>query len=74
MAEPEIRRGARVIFVGSCETFLDGRRIEDYLVEFGLRDVVELATRTDLERYGQFACRHLTRSLAASLDESARGG
>lgn len=39
---PDMRRQTRVLFVGSCEPFLDGRRTEDYLVELGLNEVVEL--------------------------------
>ena len=31
-----------VVFVGSCETFLDGRTVQDYIEELGLGDVLEL--------------------------------
>lgn len=39
---PDIREHLRVLFVGSCETFNDGRRIEDYISEFNLSGVVLL--------------------------------
>lgn len=39
---PEMRHKTRVILVGSCEPFLDGRRIEGYLEEYNLKDVVQL--------------------------------
>jgi len=39
---PEMRDKTRVMFVGSCEEFLDGRHIEDYLEEYNLKDVVQL--------------------------------
>lgn len=40
--KPEMRRKFEVIFVGPCETFLDGKRIENYLEELDLKDVVKL--------------------------------
>lgn len=40
--EPAMRKDTKVVFVGSCEEFLDGKYIEDYLREFGIEDVVEL--------------------------------
>lgn len=40
--EPGMRKKIEVIFVGSCEEFLDGKRIEEYLKEYNLTDVVKL--------------------------------
>lgn len=45
-----MRAGVKVVFVGSCETFLDGKRVEDYIREFGLEKVVELAGRVPRRR------------------------
>jgi glycosyltransferase involved in cell wall biosynthesis len=39
---PEIRQEMRVIFVGRCEPFDDGKRIEDYVRDYDLEDIVEL--------------------------------
>ena len=47
---PAMHHQARVIFVGSCETYLDGKRVEDYIREFGLGNVVELAGRVPRRR------------------------
>lgn len=33
---------AKAVFVGSCERFLDGKRIEDYIEENDVADLVEL--------------------------------
>jgi len=40
--EPEMQQDTRVIFVGSCERYLDGKMIEDYIREYDLAGVVEL--------------------------------
>jgi glycosyltransferase involved in cell wall biosynthesis len=42
LARPAMREDTRVVFVGSCETFLDGRSVEDYCRDLGLSDIVEL--------------------------------
>lgn len=44
-AKPGMRERTKVLFVGSCETYLDGKCIEDYVVEYGLAGVVELVGR-----------------------------
>lgn len=40
-ARPDMRPRTRVLFVGSCETYNDGRQIEDYILEYNLKGVVE---------------------------------
>jgi glycosyltransferase involved in cell wall biosynthesis len=40
--EPDMKDKVRAIFVGSCEEFLDGRTIRDYLEEYNLHDAVKL--------------------------------
>jgi glycosyltransferase involved in cell wall biosynthesis len=42
LEKPSMRKTLRVTFVGSCEKFMDGKYIEDYLAEYGLQDVVRL--------------------------------
>jgi len=37
---PDIASKLRVLFVGTCQEFLDGKRIEDYLDEYRLRNIV----------------------------------
>jgi len=50
---PTMRADTRIVFVGSCEVFLDGRTVEDYSRELGLSDIVEtpghLSRRESLE-------------------------
>lgn len=46
----EMRSRMKVLLVGSCETFLDGKRVEDYIREFELGDVVELVGRVSRRR------------------------
>lgn len=41
-AKPQMRDRTKVLFVGSCETYLDGKRIEDYVREYGLEGVVQV--------------------------------
>jgi len=38
--EPKMRENTRAVFVGSCEEFLDGKRIENYIEEYALQDLV----------------------------------
>lgn len=40
--KPEMRNNIEVIFVGSCEDFLNGRNIQDYLKRYNLEEYVKL--------------------------------
>jgi glycosyltransferase involved in cell wall biosynthesis len=51
---PEMRHRARVVFVGSCETFADGKCVQDYVNEFELGNVVELAGRVSRRQSLEF--------------------
>jgi glycosyltransferase involved in cell wall biosynthesis len=39
---PKMRENTRAVFVGSCEEFLDGKRIENYIEEYSLQGLVVL--------------------------------
>lgn len=52
--KPEMRAAIRVQFVGSCEIFDDGKRIEDYIVEYGLEGAVEIVGRVSRKRSLQY--------------------
>ena len=47
---PAMRDKTTIRFVGSCETYLDGKRIEDYVRELGLDGTVELVGRVSRTR------------------------
>jgi len=40
--KPEMKEKLQIIFVGSCEKYLDGKYIEDYIEENKLNDLVKL--------------------------------
>jgi len=45
-----LKDNLKVIFVGVCEDFFDGKKIEDYIEEYNLSNVVELIGHVDREK------------------------
>jgi glycosyltransferase involved in cell wall biosynthesis len=52
--EDEMRDMLKVIFVGSCEEFIDGKNIQDYIKEYELEDIIELTGHVSRKKSLQY--------------------